>query len=77
MGIDLGKTKYTVKIIHQNGKITDKEGKTTVAGGNQLYAQLRNSDRIGIEVCSLAMKMVRELHGMGFTDIAMMDAHRF
>ena len=54
IGIDLGKTKYTLKIIHPNGKVTGWEGKTTTAGRNELYRQLRKTDRIGIEVCSLA-----------------------
>ena len=76
IGIDLGKTKYTLKIIHPNGKVTGWEGKTTTAGRNELYRQLRKTDRIGIEVCSLAMKMVKEMKCKVGCDIAMMDAHQ-
>lgn len=76
VGIDLGKTKYTVKIILTNGKVIGWEGKTTIAGRNELYKQLLPTDRIGIEVCSLAMKIVRELNDKVGCDIAMMDAHQ-
>lgn len=76
IGIDLGKTKYTVKIIHANGKVTGWEGKTTTAGRYELYKQLKETDRIGIEVCSLAMKMVNEMKSKVGCDIAMMDAHQ-
>ena len=55
VGIDLGKTKYTVKVILSNGKVIGWEGKTTPAGRNDLYKQLLPTDRVGIEVCSLAM----------------------
>lgn len=76
IGIDLGKTKYTLKIIHPNGKVTGWEGKTTTAGRNELYRHLKKTDRIGIEVCSLAMKMVKEMKCKVGCDIAMMDAHQ-
>lgn len=76
VGIDLGKTKYTVKIIQENGKVIGWEGKTTVGGRNELYKQLRSTDRVGIEVCSLAMKMVKEMNQKVGCDIAMMDAHQ-
>lgn len=35
VGIDLGKTKYTVKIIQENGKVIGWDGKTTVGGRNE------------------------------------------
>lgn len=76
VGIDLGKTKYTVKIIQSNGKVVGWEGKTTTAGRNELYKSLKKTDRVGIEVCSLAMKMVKEMNMKVGCDIAMMDAHQ-
>lgn len=76
VGIDLGKTKYTVKVILSNGKVIGWEGKTTPAGRNDLYKQLLPTDRVGIEVCSLAMKMAREMSEKVGCDIALMDAHQ-
>ncbi|MBP5747845.1 MAG: transposase [Treponema sp.] len=76
VGIDLGKTKYTVKVILSNGKVIGWEGKTTPAGRNDLYRQLLPTDRVGIEVCSLAMKMAREMSEKVGCDIALMDAHQ-
>lgn len=37
---------------------------------------MKKTDRIGIEVCSLAMKMVKEMKCKVGCDIAMMDAHQ-
>lgn len=76
VGIDLGKTKYVIKIILENGKVIGWEGKTTPAGRDELYRQLKPTDRVGIEVCSLAMKMAKEMSAKVGCDTVLLDAHQ-
>ena len=61
VGIDLGKKTYEIKFIQNNGKVTGTNGKTDKAGRKKLYAMLKPSDRVAIEVCSLAMVMAKEI----------------
>lgn len=61
VGIDLGKRTYELKIINPNGKVTGFKGKTSIQGRQELYSKLQKTDRIAIEVCSLAMIMAKEM----------------
>ncbi|MBR0494987.1 MAG: IS110 family transposase [Treponema sp.] len=61
VGIDLGKRTYEIKIICSGGKVTGTNGLTSPAGRKALYKKLRSTDRVAIEVCSLAMVMAREM----------------
>ena len=61
VGIDLGKRTYEIKIIESDGKVSGTNGLTNPAGIKTLYKKLRCTDRVAIEVCSLAMVMAREI----------------
>lgn len=61
IGIDLGKRTYEIKIIESDGKVSGTNGLTNPAGRKTLYKKLRCTDRVAIEVCSLAMVMAREI----------------
>ena len=61
VGIDLGKRTYEIKIIESDGKVRGTNGLTNPAGRKTLYRKLRCTDRVAIEVCSLAMVMAREI----------------
>lgn len=61
IGIDLGKRTYEIKIIESDGKVSGTNGLTNPAGRKTLYRKLRCTDRVAIEVCSLAMVMAREI----------------
>ena len=61
IGIDLGKRTYEIKIIEPDGKVSGTNGLTNPAGRKTLYKKLRCTDRVAIEVCSLAMVMAREM----------------
>ena len=61
VGIDLGKRTYEIKFIHSNGKVTGTNGLTSPKGRKELYKKLNQTDRVAIEVCSLAMVMVKEI----------------
>lgn len=61
IGIDLGNRTYEIKIIESDGKVSGTNGLTNPAGRKTLYRKLRCTDRVAIEVCSLAMVMAREI----------------
>ena len=61
VGIDLGKRTYEMKIIGSNGKVTGTNGQTNPSGRKALYKKLLSTDRVAIEVCSLAMVMAKEI----------------
>lgn len=61
VGIDLGKRTYEIKFISENGNVNGTNGVTSPAGRKALYKKLRSTDRVAIEVCSLAMVMAREI----------------
>ena len=61
VGIDLGKRTYEIKIIESDGKVSGTNGLINPAGRKTLYKKLRCTDRVAIEVCSLAMVMAREI----------------
>ena len=61
VGIDLGKRTYEIKIIGNGGKVTGTNGLTSPAGRKALYMKLRATDRVALEVCSLAMVMAKEI----------------
>lgn len=61
VGIDLGKRTYELKIIGSGGKVTGTNGLTSPAGRKALYRKLMPTDRVALEVCSLAMVMAKEM----------------
>lgn len=61
VGIDLGKRTYEMKIIGSNGKVSGTNGQTNPGGRKSLYKKLLPTDRVAIEVCSLAMVMAKEI----------------
>ena len=61
VGIDIGKKTYEVKFIAADGKVTGTNGKTCPSGRKALYEKLLPTDKVAIEVCSLAMVMAKEL----------------
>ena len=61
VGIDLGKRTYEMRIIGINGKVTGINGQTNPSGRKSLYKKLLSTDRVAIEVCSLAMVMAKEI----------------
>lgn len=61
VGIDLGKRTWDMCVIDEEGSVSFSNGKTDYAGRQKLYRQLLPTDRVGIEVCSLAMKMSYEM----------------
>ena len=61
VGIDLGKRTYEIKFINEKGNVTGTNGVTSPTGRKALYKKLRSTDRVAIEVCSLAMVMAKEM----------------
>ena len=61
IGIDLGKRTYEIKIIESDGKVSGTNGLTNPSGRKTLYKKLRCTDKVAIEVCSLAMVMAKEI----------------
>ena len=61
VGIDLGKRTYEIKFINENGSVNGTNGVTSPEGRKSLYKKLRSTDRVALEVCSLAMVMAKEI----------------
>ena len=61
VGIDLGKRTYEMKIIGSNGKVSGTNGQTNPSGRKALCKKLLPTDRVAMEVCSLAMVMAKEI----------------
>ena len=61
VGIDLGKRTYEMKVIESNGKVAGTNGQTNSSGRKSLYKKLLPTDRVAIEVCSLAMVIAKEI----------------
>ena len=73
VGIDLGKRTHETKIIWKDGKVTGTNGKTSPEGRKKLYALLRASDRVAIEVCSLGMVMAKEIKEQVGCDVVLLN----
>lgn len=73
VGIDLGKKTYEVKFIASDGKVTGTNGKTCPSGRKALYEKLRSSDRVAIEVCSLAMVMAKEIENQVGCEVVLLN----
>ncbi len=73
IGIDLGKRTYEMKIVSSNGKVFSTNGLTNPEGRKKLYKQLLSSDRIAIEVCSLAMIMAKEIEKTVGSEVVLLN----
>ena len=61
VGIDLGKRTYEVAIVGKGGKVTLSNGKTFVAGRQNLYKKLRPGDKVALEAGNMAFMMAKEI----------------
>jgi len=61
VGIDLGKRTYQMAIVVKDGKVTMRNGRTTVEGRQKLYQKLKAGDTVAIEAGNLAFIMAKEL----------------
>lgn len=73
VGIDLGKKTYEIKFIAANGKVSGINGKTCPAGRKALYEKLLPTDRVAIEVCSLAMVMAKEIQNKVGCEVVLLN----
>lgn len=73
VGIDLGKRTYEIKFIAANGKVSGTNGKTCPAGRKALYEKLLPTDRVAIEVCSLAMVMAKEIQNKVGCEVVLLN----
>jgi transposase len=74
VGIDLGKRTYELKLFNRDDTTEGWNGVTTLEGRLKLYARLRKTDRVGIEVCALAMKMAKEMEERVGCDVVVLNA---
>ena len=61
VGIDLAKRTMEVRFMKDGEKTIAWNSKTDVIGREKLYAKLTKDDVVGIEACSLAFVMAREI----------------
>jgi transposase len=61
VGIDLAKRTMEVRFMKDGEKTIAWNSKTDVIGREKLYAKLRKEDIVGIEACSLAFVIAREI----------------
>ena len=61
VGIDLGKKTYHMAVVGKSGKVIMSNGTTYTAGRQGLYKKLRPEDKVGLEACSLAFIMAKEM----------------
>lgn len=76
VGIDLGKRTYEMKVIGTDGKVSGTGGLTSLSGRKALYRKLRPTDRVGIEVCSLAMVMAKEMEREVGCEVVLLNPSR-
>jgi transposase len=61
VGIDLAKRTMEVRFVKDGEKVRAWNCKTDTVGREKLYAQLSQGDVVGIEACSLAFVIAREI----------------
>jgi len=61
VGIDLGKRTYQMAAVGKGGNVTMSNGTTYTAGRQGLYKKLYVWDIVGLEACSLAFIMAKEI----------------
>ena len=75
VGIDLGKRTYQAAFV-QKGAVKKSNGKTYVEGRQGLYAKLRPTDKVGLEACSLAFIMAKEMEAAVGCQVYVLNPHR-
>ena len=61
VGLDFGVRTYEMCMYGEDGKILRSNGLTTPEGRQKLYSKLKPTDRVGMEMCSLTMKVAQEM----------------
>lgn len=74
VGLDFGVRTYEMCMYDENGKIVRSNGLTTPEGRQKLYSKLKPTDRVGIEMCSLTMKVAREMKSAVGCDVLLLHA---
>ena len=74
VGLDFGVRTYEMCMCDENGKIVRSNGLTTPEGRQKLYSKLKPTDRVGIEMCSLTMKVAREMKSAVGCDVLLLHA---
>lgn len=74
IGLDFGVRTYEMCMYDENGKIVRSNGLTTPEGRQKLYSKLKPTDRVGIEMCSLTMKVAREMKSAVGCDVLLLHA---
>ena len=74
VGLDFGVRTYEMCMYDENGKVVRSNGVTTPEGRQKLYSKLKSTDRVGIEMCSLTMKVAREMKAAVGCDVLLLHA---
>ena len=74
VGLDFGVRTYEMCMYDENGKIVRSNGLTTPEGRQKLFSKLKPTDRVGIEMCSLTMKVAREMKSAVGCDVLLLHA---
>jgi len=74
VGIDLGKRTMEVRFIDENEMIQAWNAQTDSVGREKLYAKLKEGDLVGIEVCSLAFIIAKEIKEKTKADVVVLNA---
>lgn len=74
VGLDFGVRTYEMCMYEEDGKVVRSNGVTTPEGRRKLYAKLRATDRVGIEMCSLTMKVAREMKAAVGCEVLLLHA---
>ena len=74
VGLDFGVRTFEMCMYDENGKIVRSNGLTTPEGRQKLYSKLKPTDRVGIEMCSLTMKIAREMKCTVGCDVLLLHA---
>ena len=74
VGLDFGVRTYEMCMYDENGKIIRSNGLTTPEGRQKLFSKLKPTDRVGIEMCSLTMKVAREMKSAVGCDVLLLHA---
>jgi transposase len=76
VGIDLAKRTMEVRFLKDGEKARAWNCKTDVIGREKLYAQLTDDDIVGIEACSLAFVMAREIEAKTKAEVVVLNPGR-
>ena len=74
VGLDFGVRTYEMCMYDEDGNVIRSNGVTSPEGRQKLYSKLKPTDRVGIEMCSLTMKVAREMKASVGCDVLLLHA---